>query len=62
MGGKVLLLMVSTLTVHLGVLVLASRAWNRLVGPGEDASCPKVDVDTQIMASNACVGGPATGE
>ena len=56
-GGKVLLLMFSTLAVHLSVLVISCRGWNRLIG---NKLKLKVDVDTQIMASNACVGGPAT--
>ena len=55
-GPSIMLLMFITLTVHITTLLLGSWAWN---GACRDSSI-KIDVDTAIIASNACVGGAST--
>ena len=55
-GPSILLLMLITLAVHLTTLLLGSWVWNRSCRDSSNA----IDVDTAIIASNACVGGAST--
>ena len=52
-GLPVVLLMATTLVVHLAVVLGCSWAWN-------SAGLRRITVDTAVIASNACVGGAAT--
>jgi len=60
-GAPILLLILATLSVHLLFVLAGSYLWNRLVAyeQGPRASL-RIDMDTAIIASNACVGGSST--
>lgn len=66
LGPPLLVLMLTTLAVHLSVTIGSALLWNRALSGlrsrrGEGGVSPlHVDLDTAVVASNACIGGAST--
>jgi uncharacterized membrane protein len=62
-GPAVIILVVTTLVVHLASVLGGSWAYNKFYasrGATTDGQGGNIDVDTAVIASNACVGGSST--